>query len=197
MAIFRHPVASLSISQDAIEDIIRLTATKLLDSRLDSRLLSTSSSAVVSALDSSTKDQLVRAVNKLAIQAAIGSNRMKSLLALMSLQIELCDKVHGLDSVDNYETTCRLSRVFAKLFSRTLKAEESNSSLLSSDEFDLKSLLQSLALMLSASDAFTASHDNAVNARRDNANVSCTNMGKSLVFGHTKNGANVTNKKVT
>ena len=182
MAIFRHPKASLTITQDAIEDIVRITTTKLLDSRLDSRLSPTSSSVLVSSLDSATKDQLVRGVNKLAIQTVIGSSRMKSLLALMSLQVELCDKVYVLDSVDSYETTCRLSRVYAKLFARVIKAEESNRYLLNGDDFDLNTLLQCLAHMLSASDAFTASHELNVTAKRDNTNVSCTNMGKSLVL---------------
>jgi len=94
---------------------------------LDSRLTSGGPNRD-GALDVESSTQLVKALNRLAIQAAIGSPRQTSLQALMFLQIEYSSPVDHLLPDENSATSTRLARVSSKLFTRVIKSEESSSS---------------------------------------------------------------------
>jgi len=183
MIIFRDPDASLEVSQEAVAAIIKETSSRLLDPRLASS----------STLEKSTSTQLVRAINKLAIQAAIGSNRKSSLAALIALQICLCEDTQKDLSNILYDFNSRLARVFSKLFVRVIKAEESCVGRSFEDKLDLKTLLASLDSMLSASYGLNPKEADVGNDRRKGVTIteSCTNMAKALIasFLKSENGA--------
>jgi len=105
---------------------------------LDKRLASSSSALDGSKLDDATSTQMVRAINKLAVQAATGAKRDVSFQALIALQQQLSMNAKNSDeSMFN----SRLSRVVTKLFSRVIKAEEGTPQPYESSEFDIESIL--------------------------------------------------------
>ena len=104
MALFRDPDFAKKVSQEELTLMIRQAATFLLDARLSSS----------EQLDESKGKQMGQAINKLAVQAATGSERHTSFLALMTLQQQLILDTAD-DSVDD-EFLGRLSRVVTKLF---------------------------------------------------------------------------------
>jgi hypothetical protein len=116
MAVFRSPELAILINADDLTILIKEAATAL----LDKRLASTSSNP--SPLDEATSTQMVRAINKLAVQAATGARRDFAIQALFRLQEQLSlNATPYKDSIFNV----RLSRIVTKLMSRVIKAEES------------------------------------------------------------------------
>lgn len=130
MAIFRDPNLAIAVPETSLTQLIREASLALLDSRL------ASSSFPSNGIDSTTATHLVRAINKLAILAAISSPRHIAFQSLMSLQLQFCSG--AIYEVGNQ----RLARVIAKLFARVIKAEEATSYPFS--DVDLESILCSL-----------------------------------------------------
>mmetsp|Transcript_17042 Transcript_17042/g.24280 ORF Transcript_17042/g.24280 Transcript_17042/m.24280 type:complete len:358 (+) Transcript_17042:3151-4224(+) len=122
-AIFRDFEIVQHISSSALQVLIKQVSVGLLDSRLTS-----GAPTRYGVLDVESSTQLVKALNRLAIQAAIGSPRQTSLQALMFLQIEYSSPVDHLLPDENSATSTRLARVSSKLFTRVIKSEESSSS---------------------------------------------------------------------
>jgi len=138
MAIFRDSKLAAAVTDISLTQLIREASLALLDSRL------ASASFPSNGIDSTTATHLVRAINKLAIQAAISSHRHVAFKSLMSLQLQFC-------SGNNYEVgNQRLARVTAKLFARVIKAEETTSNPFSG--VDLEYILCSLDDTLVACD---------------------------------------------
>jgi hypothetical protein len=121
-ALFRNIDLVQCISSSSLQLLIRQVSVGLLDSRLTS-----GAPDRYGALDVESSTQLVKALNRLAIQAAIGSPRHTSLQALMSLQIEYCSPVDHLHPDNNPATNNRLARISSKLFTRVIKSEEASS----------------------------------------------------------------------
>jgi len=180
MNIFREQELSQRVSQKALVILVRQTASSLLDSRL-------ASSSYVSneQLDPTTSKQLVRATNKLAIQASIGSERSTSFQALMSLQLQLCtttllEKRKGTGDNGFFS---RLSRIVTKLFDRVLKAEEGAVSPFSEDQVDLEALLCTLEDVLTSSKN-VCNQENIANSasNMDESMEPCHNMAKTFML---------------
>ena len=129
MALFRDPEFATNVSQEELTLLIRQAGTFLLDSRLSSS----------EQLEEAKGKQMGQAINKLAVQAATGSERHTSFLALMTLQQQL---VLGNvdDSVDD-EFLGRLSRVVTKLFARVIREEEKVENPYLEDRLDIETLL--------------------------------------------------------
>ncbi|CAJ1952945.1 unnamed protein product [Cylindrotheca closterium] len=134
MAIFRSDDLAKKVAVDDLTLLIREAGKAL----LDKRLATSSSVPEGSKLDDATSTQMVRAINKLAVQAATGTKRDISFQALIALQQQLSMNAKNSDeSMFN----SRLSRVIAKLFSRVIKAEEGTPEPYNSGEFDIESIL--------------------------------------------------------
>jgi hypothetical protein len=131
MAIFRSDDISKTIRVEDLAVLIKEAGKALLDSRL-------ASSSAVNVLDEATSTQMVRAINKLAVQAATGATRHHALEALMSLQQQLCLKA---EASDDPVFNSRLSRVVTKLFARVVKAEESCQQPFSSSSVDIEAVI--------------------------------------------------------
>ena len=129
MALFRDPEFATNVSQEELTLLIRQAGTFLLDSRLSSS----------EQLEEAKGKQMGQAINKLAVQAATGSERHTSFLALMTLQQQL---VLGNvdDSVDD-EFLGRLSRVVTKLFARVIREEEKVENPYLEERLDIETLL--------------------------------------------------------
>jgi hypothetical protein len=135
MALFRDPDVSAAVEQAPLTILVRETGTALLDARL-----STSSGFLPEA----TTTQMVRAFNRLSVQAATGAARHVALMALMDLLQSaslvdpdtLSSEKHAFDS--------RLSRLLSKLFMRVIKAEEAASEPFNPNSVDLEAILCSM-----------------------------------------------------
>jgi len=126
MAFFRDLELAPSVSQDYLTLLIRETGTALLNPLL----------TATSDLDEATRSQMVRAINKLAVQAATGAARHEAFSSLLSLQHQLSLES---ESETSEELNRRLSRVLAKLFARVIKAEEAMPEPFSTDTVDMES----------------------------------------------------------
>jgi hypothetical protein len=158
MAIFRDSALSFSVSQDDLTLLVRETGKALLDSRL----------AATSDLDSATSSQMVRAINKLAVQAATGAARHTALQSLMTLQKQL-------SSEGDNAFTGRLSRVVSKLFGRVLKAEVAERAPFSRDRLDMESLICTIDDLLVGNNELEGENSS------DQAPKACTEMIEALV----------------
>ena len=128
MALFRDSEMAFKVSDEDMVLLIREAGTALLDDRLSNS----------SSLDEATSSQMVRAINKLAVQAATGAARHTSFQALMTLQQQLTfDPVDGHDSL----FTSRLSRVISKLFARVVKTEDESPSPYTNEFIDMEVLI--------------------------------------------------------
>jgi hypothetical protein len=118
-AVFRSITLVQNITSTTLQVLIRQVSVGLLDSRLT---LGASDSN--GALDVESSTQLVKALNRLAIQAAIGSPRNTSLHSLLMLQIEYASRVNDFQP----ERNSRLARICTKLYTRVIKSEEASTS---------------------------------------------------------------------
>ncbi|KAG7371784.1 hypothetical protein IV203_017926 [Nitzschia inconspicua] len=144
MAIFRSHDISTLVSVDDLTILIKEAGKALLDPRLST----TSKSSTVSLLDEATSTQMVRAINKLAVQAATGATRANAVLALVRLQEQLSFSSNGLnDPIFN----SRLSRIVSKLMSRVIKAEESSAKPYDPTTVDMEAVICCLDDTLEAS----------------------------------------------
>lgn len=165
MALFRDHDLAVKVSTERLVLLIRETGTALLDPRLVV-------SSQTSSLDEATSTQVVRAINKLAVQAATGGSRVASLNALLTLQHQLFFEESALNA--------RLSRVVTKLFARVIKAEDTEK--LPWASVDKVEVLKALD-----------SHFAAFNDRKESAHlpgehalVACERMAKMLVESMAK-----------
>jgi hypothetical protein len=165
MALFRDHDLAMKVSEERLTLLIRETGTALLDPRL-----------VVSSqgysLDEATSTQVVRAINKLAVQAATGGSREASLSSLMTLQRQLSFEPTALNA--------RLSRVVAKLFARVLKSEDADSAPWKSVDID--------CIVRALDSHFTDCEEKEIGAaaaERDSIQ-SCKTMAVALVESLTK-----------
>lgn len=172
MALFRDKRLSLNVTQDALALLIREAAKAL----LDPRLAVSSHHAMTSQLDESTSSQMVRAINKLAVQAATGSPRDVSIEALLALQLQLCTV--GNETAADAAFNSRLSRIVTKLFAKVLKAEAASAEPFSPETVDMETVICALEDMLVA----TSFAPGAPNRNRQDAVETCSNMGRSLLI---------------
>jgi hypothetical protein len=144
MALFRSEDLSKLVREDELKNLIEDAGKALLDPRL-----AASSGSRVAKLDEAISIQMVRAINKLAVQAATGATRHISIKALMALQLKL-----SLDSSRNDGAlfNTRLARVITKLFARVIKAEEGSEAPFSSSTMDVDAILCCLDATLEACD---------------------------------------------
>ena len=133
MAIFRSSDLASLVEIGDLTNLIKEAGTALLDPRLAQK------SGDEGQIDEATSTQMVRAINKLAVQAATGAAREKSLQSLIRLQDLLSSNN---DAHDNSLFNSRLSRVVTKLFSRVIKAEESTPYPFSSTNIDIRAMLR-------------------------------------------------------
>lgn len=172
MALFRDNGLSQNVTQDALALLIREAGKAL----LDPRLAVSSHHAMTSQLDESTSSQMVRAINKLAVQAATGSPRDVSIEALLALQLQLCTV--GNETAADAAFNSRLSRIVTKLFAKVLKAEAASARPFSTETVDVEAIICALEDMLVA----TAFAPGAPNRNRQDAVETCSNMGRSLMI---------------
>ena len=136
MAIFRSKDLATLVNVDDLTILIKEAGTALLDPRLAQ---STKQGDVILAqIDEAISTQMVRAINKLAVQAATGAARENSIQALIRLQDQLSSNSN---LGDDLQFNGRLSRVVTKLSTRVIKAEESASHPFSSSSMDMETVL--------------------------------------------------------
>lgn len=136
MAIFRSNDLATLVNVDDLTILIREAGTALLDPRLAQS--TKQGDIALGQIDEATSTQMVRAINKLAVQAATGATRENSIQALITLQDQLSSSTDiGEDTLFNN----RLSRVVTKLSTRVIKAEESTSHPFSSSSMDMETVL--------------------------------------------------------
>jgi cytoskeleton-associated protein 5 len=136
MAIFRSNDLATLVNVDDLTILIREAGTALLDPRLAQS--TKQGDVALGQIDEATSTQMVRAINKLAVQAATGATRENSIQALITLQDQLSSNAGvGEDAPFNH----RLSRVVTKLSTRVIKAEESTSQPFSSSSMDMETIL--------------------------------------------------------
>ncbi|KAL3938720.1 MAG: hypothetical protein SGARI_001631 [Bacillariaceae sp.] len=119
MAVFRSRDLATMINVDDLTILIKEAGTGLLDKRLAS---SSSTPSKTKPLAEETSSQMVRAINKLAVQAAVGAKRENAIQALFRLQEQISLNA---TAGDDPQFNSRLSRVVTKLMTRIIKAEES------------------------------------------------------------------------
>jgi hypothetical protein len=168
MAIFRDRQLSPLVSENSLTLLIKQAANGLLDSRL-------SSSTMQSNLDDSTCQQLVKAINKLAIQAAGEASRHISLRSLMSIQLQLCESVAN-SSFDVPNLNSRTSRIMTKLFARVIKAEEQLSDSYFRTSVDVNSILSCMTIDFFEGESYEGG----------GSFVPCQNMGRVLILSMVK-----------
>jgi len=132
MALFRDTEVSKDVSQDNIVFLVQQTASSLLDQRLSSS----------SELDEATANQMVRAINKLAVQGATGAARHTSFMALLTLQLRVAREC--LEEASKQHFNSRLSRIMSKLLARVIKAEETTSKPFDDLNLDLEALVATM-----------------------------------------------------
>jgi len=148
MAIFRKVELAKLVSESALSSLLRQASEGLLDPRL-STTNSSSSKDSSSTLDETVSSQLVRAMNKLAIQSAISCQRNVSLQALMSLQIQYC--MSSVNGRHDTQHNTRMSRIATKLFARVIKAEEDSSLAFDESSVDMEAIFCSMEDILVSS----------------------------------------------
>ena len=169
MALFRDERLSRKVSLEALVLLIRETGRALLDSRLSV------SSHRASSLDESTSSQMVRAINKLAVQASTGSSRHVSLQALMMLQQQLM--LQETESPNDTAFNRRVSRIVTKLFGKVIQAEQGEVDPFSSATIDMESLICALEDLLVAA----CENLRAGTAHFDEARSTCESMATTLL----------------
>jgi len=132
MAIFRSSDLATFVNVDDLTILIKEAGTALLDPRLAQK------SGDDVQIDEATSTQMVRAINKLAVQAATGAARENSLQALIRLQDQLSSNT---DAHDNPLFNSRLSRIVTKLSTRVIKAEEGTPYPFASTNMDTETIL--------------------------------------------------------
>lgn len=154
-ALFRNIALVQNISSTALQFLFRHISIGLLDSRLTAGALDSNA-----ALDVESSSLLVKALNRLAIQAAIGSPRHTSLQALLMLQIDYASNNNQL----NPDKNSRLARISTKLFTRVIKSEEASTSPFARN-LDLGALLRTVEkfLMLSSNIERHSNHGSSLN----------------------------------
>lgn len=154
-ALFRNIALVQNISSSALQFLFRHISVGLLDSRLTAGALDSNG-----ALDVESSSLLVKALNRLAIQAAIGSPRQSSLQALLMLQIDYASNSNQL----NPDKNSRLARISTKLFTRVIKSEEASTSPFARN-LDLGALLRTVEnfLLLSSNIERHSNNDNSLN----------------------------------
>lgn len=120
MAIFIDRDLASLVSESAVSMAIRQACSSLLDHRLSATSVSSDY-----GLDPTTCKKMVKAINKLAIQATQGVRRDISFLSLMSLQLSFCTGAmeQNISISDSNNFHHRVSRIITKLFTRVLKIE--------------------------------------------------------------------------
>jgi len=141
MAIFLDKALSDMIPPKVLILVIHRATSGLLDRRLAGN-----SKRKNQTLDTSTSKKMVKAINKLAIQATYGAKRHISLQALFSLQLQFCSAAieEGVAMADASNIHNRMSRIITKLFSRVIKAEESEDLPFSGKDLEFNCLLSAL-----------------------------------------------------
>jgi len=134
MAIFRSSDLATLVNVDDLTILIKEAGTALLDPRLAQS--AKPGDITLAQIDEATSTQMVRAINKLAVQAATGASRENSIQALIRLQDQL-----SANSDEDPHFNGRLSRVVTKLSTRVIKAEESTSHPFSSSSMDMETIL--------------------------------------------------------
>jgi len=161
------------VSQYVSEYAVAQVISKALSRLFDPRLSATTQSSSCPQLDASVCTGLVREINKLAIQAAMGANRQISFQALLSLQLQF-------GSSDS-----RLPKIIAKLFGKVLKAEENSSLSFARKNFDINHLLCFIENTLVQIEDMRQKENESKNGESSNSLesvlVSCTDMIKSLL----------------
>ena len=145
MAIFRSNDLATLVNVDDLTILIKEAGKAL----LDPRLAASSKSTDPSQLDEATSTQMVRAINKLAVQAATGARRENSLLALIRLQEQLSLNA---EVTDDLMFNSRLSRIVTKLMTRVIKAEENSALPFDSSSLDVETIICCLEDSLDACD---------------------------------------------
>ena len=179
MALFRHESLSRKVSQDALALLIRETGQALLDSRLSV------SSHRASSLDESTSSQMVRAINKLAVQASTGSCRHVSLQALMALQQQLM--LQETETPNDTAFNRRISRIVTKLFGKVIKAEQGEVDPFSSATVDIEALICALEDMLVS----VYEDPRAATTQNEDARSTCESMATVLLQAMTSSRGSV------
>lgn len=169
MALFRDESLSRKVSLEALILLIRETGRALLDSRLSV------SSHRASSLDESTSSQMVRAINKLAVQASTGSSRHVSLQALMMLQQQLM--LQETESPNDTAFNRRVSRIVTKLFGKVIKAEQGEVDPFSSATVDMETLICALEDLLVAA----CENPRAGTVHYEEARSTCESMAATLL----------------
>lgn len=136
MAIFRSTDLATLVNVDDLTILIKEAGTALLDPRLAQS--ARPGDNTISQIDEATSTQMVRAINKLAVQAATGAARENSFQALIRLQDQLSSNT---DLSGDLQFNNRLSRVVTKLATRVIKAEESSPNSFSSSGMDVETVL--------------------------------------------------------
>lgn len=136
MAIFRSNDLATLVNVDDLTILIREAGTALLDPRLAQS--TKQGDIALCQIDEATSTQMVRAINKLAVQAATGATRENSIQALITLQDQLSSNAGVGEDV---QFNNRLSRVVTKLSTRVIKSEESTSHPFSSSSMDMETVL--------------------------------------------------------
>ena len=136
MAIFRSNDLATLVSVDDLTILIKEAGTALLDPRLAQSMKQ--GDVTLAQIDEATSTQMVRAINKLAVQAATGAARENSIQALIRLQDQLSSTSNN---VDDPQFNSRLSRIVTKLSTRVIKAEESVSHPFSQSSMDMETVL--------------------------------------------------------
>merc|ERR1740136_50149 len=146
MAIFLDSILSAQIPEKVLVLVIHRATSALLDRRLAGN-----SKRKDHGLDAATSKKMVKAINKLAIQATYGAKRHISLQSLLSLQLQFCLAAieDGIAATDASNIHNRMSRIVTKLFSRVIKAEEGEPAPFSGKDIDLTSLIVSMEKLLS------------------------------------------------
>mmetsp|Transcript_363 Transcript_363/g.549 ORF Transcript_363/g.549 Transcript_363/m.549 type:complete len:1476 (+) Transcript_363:109-4536(+) len=164
MAIFIDSDLAPRVSESAVSITIRQASSSLLDHRL-----SATSASAEYGLDPSTCKKMVKAINKLAIQATHGAKRDISFQSLLSLQLQFCLGAieQNVPSSDVSNAHHRMSRIITKLFGRVLKAEANEPTSFSSNNFDLEAVLGSLETVLSKSQMPGSSYSVALSDTSD------------------------------
>ena len=134
MALVRDEDFATNVTQDDLVLLLRGITAALLDSRLSG--------------NSGTSFQLVKAMNKAAVQSATNAARHTSLQALLTIQQQLSLEV-PVDS-DHEHFNSRQSRVLRKLFLKVVEKEERTVCPFSTTQVDMESLLCCMEDVLAA-----------------------------------------------
>jgi hypothetical protein len=134
MALVRDEEFATNVSQDDLVLLLRGITSALLDSRLSG--------------NSGTSFQLVKAMNKAAVQSTTNAARHTSLQALLTIQQQLSLEV-PIDS-DHEHFNSRQARVLRKLFLKVVEKEERTTCPFSTTQVDMESLLCCMEDVLAA-----------------------------------------------